>query len=292
MVSDLSKTRASPLLIATFLLAVAALYVSVSERSHTASPNAPSSLTLIQETKVLRIGYELYPPYTSEDPNTHAISGYSVDVANAIAGAVGWRSQWVRTGPDTKIADLHMGRFDMMVEPIFETPQRAKEVGFTEPYAYFGYAAAIVRQNDSRFVTPSDLNRPEIRVVVRQGYTDEAWAQQNIPRATLRSMTVDDISLVFSEVVTGQADVALADVAQVNEFARAHPGAGRALWTVTAPAYVPAGFMLRQGDFAFSNFLNVSLAYLRANGVLARLDAQYGVAERAGASSSLGAPRQ
>lgn len=66
------------------------------------------------------------------------MSGYSVEMASLIADQAGWSLDWVKTTADTKIPDLKAGKFDLMVEPIYRTIARAKEVTFTRPYAYFG----------------------------------------------------------------------------------------------------------------------------------------------------------
>ena len=164
-----------------------------------------------------------------------------------------------------------------MVEPIFQTIARAKEVSFTRPYAYFGYCGAIVRKGESRFKAFSDLNQPGLSVVVVQGYTDDSYAREHLPDAKVRSMKVDDVNLIFLEVLSGNADAALSDVAQVKAFQREHPDKVDMLFVDAPPAFVPAGIMLKQGDFALANFLNASLDYMEANGVLDQLDAKYGV---------------
>jgi ABC-type amino acid transport substrate-binding protein len=239
--------------------------------------SAVSALDVIRQTNVLRIGYEGYPPYTVDDPRSSTVSGYSVDLANAIAKETNWKIVWVKTGPDTKIPDLKTGKFDVMVEPIFATISRAEEVTFTQPYAYFGYASGIVRKGDTRFRSIDALNARGVTIAVRQGYTDEAFVREHLPLATIRSMQVDDISKVFLDVIAGNSDIALADTIQVRAFYTVHSTSVDELFVDPPPASVPAGFIIRQGDSSFENFLDTSLNYLRANGTIEGLDKKYGV---------------
>lgn len=266
------------LILATLALIVAVIAMFLPRPyDRAAGQQSVSIFDSIRQTGTLRIGFEGYPPYTVQDPRNGSVTGYSVDLANIIAKDASWKTEWIKTGADTKIPDLKTGKFDVMVEPIFETIARAKEVTFTKPYAYFGFASGIVRKDDRRFPTFESLNKPGVRVVVRQGYTDESYAQARLPSATIRSMKVDDINLLFVEVISGNADIALADTSQAKDFAAAHKDQVDAIFTNPPPASVPAGFMVRQADLAFASFLNASLDYLESNGVLDSLDHKYNV---------------
>ena len=276
------RTRFNVLALLALIIAIAALVVALrnSNTPTVARDGATaqqSTLQRVNTTRVLRVGYEGYPPYTVIDPQTQAVSGYSVDVATAIATEAEWKVQWVKTTPDTKVADLAADKFDVMVEPIFRTIPRATRASFTRPYSYFGYAAGVVRKGDTRFRSMADLNRPGIKVVVRLGYTDQTYAEQHLPQAQIVKLNASDISQVFNEVLAGRADIALADLEQVKAFASTHAGSVDTLFTDPPPAAVPAGFMLRQGDFAFYNFLNSAIDYLESNGVFDDLDRKYKV---------------
>jgi polar amino acid transport system substrate-binding protein len=236
-----------------------------------------STLQRVQESGILRVGYEGYAPYVIESPTTSEVSGYSVDLAKYIADEAGWRVEWVKTSPETKIVDLQTGRFDVMTEPIFSTIPRAKQVTFTRPYAYFGYAAGIVRKGERRFQGIDYLNDSTVTIAVRQGYTDQAYVERNLPRARLLAMQVNDISQVFLAVTTGQADIALADLEQVRAYHEAHKDVVDTRFVDSPPALVPAGFILRRGDFEFFTFLNAAIDYMESNAVLDQLDKKYGV---------------
>lgn len=267
----------SVLAMVALVLAVLGLFLPRPRGDGVSTQNQAPTLDAIRHSETLRIGFEGYPPYTIQDPRNSSLSGYSVDLANSIAHEASWKIEWIKTSADTKIPDLKTGKFDVMVEPIFETIARAKEVTFTRPYAFFGYASGIVRKGDNRFPTFDSLNKSNVRVVVRQGYTDESYAQTHLPMAKIRSMKVDDVSLMFVEVIAGNADIALADTSQVKAFQAAHNDQVDMLFTNPPPASVPAGFIVRQGDLAFASFLNASLDYLQSNGILDALDKKYNV---------------
>jgi ABC-type amino acid transport substrate-binding protein len=268
---------ATVLSVVAMLSALVSLVITIRPAGQSPASAGPDTLQRIVQAKTLRVGYELYPPYTIKEPSTGKLTGFSVDLADYIAREAGWKVEWVQTSPDTKIPDLQAGKFDVMTEPIFRTIPRATRVTFTRPYAYFGDAAGILKRGETRFKTVDDLNQEGVTIAVRQGYTDQAFATDNLPKATLRALKVDDVSQLFLEVIAGKADAALADLEQVKAFAAAHAGEVEAHFIEPAPSYIPAGLMLRQGDFTFYNFLNTSLEYMEANSVIARLNRKYGI---------------
>lgn len=272
------KQWALAIAVLALIVAVAGLFLPARRDGNpSAGTTEASTLQRITDSKTLRVGYEGYPPYTIKDPATGQLSGFSVDLAEYIAREAGWKVEWVQTSPDTKIPDLQAGKFDVMTEPIFRTIPRATQVTFSRPYAYFGDAAGIVRKGDTRFKTISDLNKSGVTIVVRQGYTDQTYAADNLPAATTRALKVDDASQLFLEVITGKADIALSDLEQVKAFAAQHANQVETRFTDPAPSYIPAGLMLRQGDFTFYNFMNAAVDYMEANGDLSRLNRKFNI---------------
>ena len=84
----------------------------------------------------IRAGYGVFPPYTLEDPKTGKVSGISVDIVNEIGRQLGVPVQWKKFNWNTMKADLDRGEFDLLADAVFETPARAREMTFTEPYAF------------------------------------------------------------------------------------------------------------------------------------------------------------
>jgi len=260
---------------AALVIAILALLISFSIKPPNALPD--STLESIEKTKTIKIGYEGYPPYTIKDPSTGKLTGYAVDIGNYIGEETGWKVAWIETSSDTKIPDLSTGKFDVMVEPIFETIPRATKVGFTKPYAYFGYATGIVKQGESRFEKIEDVNKNGITVAVRLGYTDQTFAVRNLPKAKKRVMNIDNINQLFLDVTSGNSDIALADMESVLAYEREHSNDVDAVFIEQPPASVGAGFMYRQGDYGFGNFLNTVIDSMQTTGLLDELDLKYKV---------------
>lgn len=251
---------------------------STKEGDQASVTSVPGLLQRINDTGKLHAGYGVYPPYTQEDPNTQKVSGYSVDIIEQIAKELKVEVVWHRLNWNTMAADLKRGDFDVIADPIFQTIPRAREFAFTEPYAYFADGIAVVRQDDNRFGDFDSLDRPGITITVGQGWASESLVRSRFTKATINSVqTSTDLLQVFNEVISGRADVAIADGADAQRFVKEHSDKVKALWLENPPAFMPAGFALRYSDKDGAEFLTVALRNLRSTGVIESFAKKHGV---------------
>ncbi|HXU65604.1 MAG TPA: ABC transporter substrate-binding protein, partial [Polyangia bacterium] len=93
-------------------------------------------------------------PYAYEDPaRGGALVGFEVDLAAALARALGVRPVFVQNDWSTLIPSLERGSFDVALNGIEVTPARAARVAFTRPY-YLFTERLVARRGDGRI---SDL---------------------------------------------------------------------------------------------------------------------------------------
>lgn len=238
----------------------------------------PGILENIDESGILHAGYGVYPPYTIEDPNTKEVSGFSIDLINHISKELNCKVEWHRINWNTMSADLKRGAFDVIADPIFQTIPRAREFSFTEPYAYFADGIAVVKKGENRFSKFADLDRDDITIVVGQGWASEAFVNANLTKPEILSVqTSSDLLQVFNEIITGRADIAIADGADAERFVKEHSNEVKALWLDDPPAYMPAGFALRPSDNEGAEFFTVCLRNLKSTGVLNGLAKKYNI---------------
>ena len=244
--------------------------------SSTVAQGTPGILTAIRDKHVIDAGYGVYPPYTMEDAATGKVSGYSIDLVEAIGKALGVRVAWHRINWDTMAPDLKRGAFDVVADPIFLTIPRAPEFAFSEPYAYFPDGIAVVRIDETRFKSFGDLDARGITINVGLGQASEALVRAHFSKATIQPVpTGTDNMRIFADVLAGRSDVAVADLPNAKRAVDEHPTKLKALWMGSPPAYMPAGFALRPDDRDGAEFFSVCIRNLRSTGVMAALEGKY-----------------
>ena len=264
------------------VLALVAALLALSKQpgkdSDSALSSVPGLLSRIDQTSEIHAGYGVYPPYTQENPNSKQVTGFSVEIIEQIAKELKCKVVWHRLNWNTMSADLKRGEFDVIADPIFQTIPRAREFSFTIPYAYFADGIAVVRKDENRFTDFASLDREGITIAVGQGWASETLVKARFTKPKIVSVqTATDLLQVFNEVVGGRADVAVADGADAQRFAKEHPDAVKVLSLDTPPAFMPAGFALRPADAKGAEFLTVCLRNLDSTGVLDALARKYDV---------------
>lgn len=184
---------------------------------------ATSRLDGIRARGTLRVGTTGdYAPFTLRDPTTHDLSGFDIEQARALAAMLGVSVTFVDTTWKTLAADLAADRFDIAMGGVSVTADRAATGAFSLPYVHDG-KTPIARCTDvSRYDTIAQIDRPETRVVVNPGGTNERFARNHFPAAQIR--VVQDNRLVFDEIAEGRADVMVTDASETRLQARRHPG--------------------------------------------------------------------
>lgn len=275
--------RLTLLSVAALVISIAALIFSVvgidrHPQDHGVVPTASSQgmLARIERTGVLHAGYGVYPPYTIEDPNTRAVTGFSVEILEQIAKELNCKVVWHRMNWNTMSADLKRGEFDVIADPIFQTIPRAREFGFSEPYAQFSDGIGVVRKGNERFKRIEDVDKENVTIAVGQGWASETLVKARFAKPKVISVqTSTDLLQLFNEVLSGRADIAIADGADALRFVSEHASEASALWVDNPPAYMPAGFAVKHSDTEAAQFLTVSLRNLKATGVIDSLAKKY-----------------
>jgi ABC-type amino acid transport substrate-binding protein len=233
----------------------------------------PSVLESVKRTGRLKAGFIKYPPFVFVDPRSGALTGYFIDLVNAIALEGGFTVDYEETTWAAMVTGLQTGKFDLVVSGVFRTIPRAKEVTFTSPLLYVGISA-IARKDDRRFATLDDLQQPGLVIAVTNGEVGHEYARRFLPRATTTVLSTEDISRPMLEVTVGRADIALGDSLTAARFAAAHPEV-RDLFAAN-PFYVfGTTMMVRRGDPEWLDFLNIAIEQMELSGVTSRLEGRY-----------------
>lgn len=236
-------------------------------RNDTGAPARESALAHTTQSKTLRVGYIVFPPTITKNPNTGDLSGHFVETVKEIARQAGWKTEFVETDWSAFAAGLNSGRFDLSIAPTFVTIPRALAVTFTRPL-FFAGNSAVVRKDEKRFTDIASLDQDGVTISVTQGEAGHEYAKANFKRAKLRVLPGPDQSLTFQDVVSARSDAALGDAYVTAKFAAAHPSDVRDLFGSKPYNLTPVSWAVRTGEFELRGFINDALEALDSQGKL------------------------
>ncbi len=173
-------------------------------------PLQPTLLDTVVARKQLRIGMPGdYKPFGVMDAGSGAFSGIDVDLTTGLARALGAEPVYVKSSWSTLLQDFQAGKFDMVAGGVSITLDRQKIGFFSIPTDVDG-KAAIARCTDvDRYGSLAAIDRPDVRVVVNPGGTNERFDRANLKQATIR--VFPDNTRIFREVAEDRADVMITD---------------------------------------------------------------------------------
>jgi cyclohexadienyl dehydratase len=188
-----------------------------------AQAEQPSRLEAIVKRGALRVGMTGdYPPFSAFDPATSTFRGFDVDMADAIGGALGVRVEYVRTAWPQLTQDFDADRFDIAMGGISITPERESKGSFSVPIMQDGKTPIARCKDLGKFETLADIDRPETRVIVNPGGTNERFTRANIKNAEIR-VYADNVT-IFDEIAKGNADLMITDASETRYQQKLHPG--------------------------------------------------------------------
>ena len=173
----------------------------------------PDTMSQILGAKRLRIGTTGdYAPFSVL--STDGFSGVDVSIGQSIAKALGVEPVFVRTSWPTLMTDYEERYFDIALSGITVTEKRALVASFSMPY-YADGKAILGRCSDSRrWSTLAGIDRPEVRIIVNPGGTNQAFVEEHIRNATIT--VFDDNPTIFHELVAGRADIMITDAVEIR----------------------------------------------------------------------------
>src|SRR5262252_5176738 len=96
-------------------------------------------------------------PYTFPDPRDPShIIGFEVDLANALAQHTGRKARFVQNQWDGLVPGLERGEYDVVINGLEITAERADKIHFSTPY-FYSTLTITSRADDARVKRPDDL---------------------------------------------------------------------------------------------------------------------------------------
>lgn len=230
-------------------------------------------LTASETTSILRVGSEGdYPPFSQKNPDG-TLSGFDIDIANALCAKMEMQCEFVVNEWATIIPSLNAGKYDVIISSMSINDERKQQVLFTQPYYKSGYAF-IAPQDITFELTEAGLSDKTICVFKNSVGND--WIEQTAPQATLSQY--DNTQTLKTDLFAGRCDAAFDSKLAMQEILDSSGGedfhfVGEEL---TDPVFGEGfGIAVPQKEQELANRLDQALDEIYADGTFDTINNKY-----------------
>lgn len=227
-----------------------------------AAPAAGSRLDEVLARGALRVcttgDYKPYSYYRTDG----RFEGIDIDMTDALAKSLGVKADYVKTSWPTLTADF-VAKCDIAVGGVSTSLERQKRAFFTQPYMTDGKTPIVRCADADKYQSVAQIDRPETRVIVNPGGTNERFAKQHFTHANV-TVYPDNVT-IFKQILAGKADVMVTDASETLLQQKLNPG----LCSVHPDKPLQFGekaYMVPRGDVVFQQYVDQWLHLALSNG--------------------------
>lgn len=203
-----------------------------------------------------------YAPFESIDANNNIV-GFDIELAKAICQKLNANCTFTHQSFDSLIPSLKMRRFDALIAGIDITPERQKQVDFTDIY-YNNSATFIAVKNK---INKISLLKGK-KIGVQNGTTHQKYIIQQ--HKEMQAVPYDNYQTAILDLKNGRIDAVFGDTAVTTEWLKTKGNENLAAVgeKVTDANYfgVGLGIAVRKGNKALLDKLNTALIQVKQDG--------------------------
>jgi polar amino acid transport system substrate-binding protein len=207
-------------------------------------------------------------PYTFPDPRNPAkIIGFEVDLADALAARMGRKARFVQNQWDGLVPGLERGEYDVVINGLEITVERAGKINFSTPY-FYSTLMLTRRIDDQRVQSPDDLRG------LRAGVLKVTFAEryvQGLGKVMLSSY--DGQVQPYLDLALGRLDAVVMDTPIALYYATG-PQVKNIELTAAQMAF---GIGIRKTDLDRLQQINAALDSMRRDGTLRKIYTDWGI---------------
>tara|TARA_R110001583_G_scaffold705_2_gene6396 strand:- start:2385 stop:3158 length:774 start_codon:yes stop_codon:yes gene_type:complete len=228
-----------------------------------------------KEWKQIRIGVEgAYPPFSKTEEDG-SVTGFDIDIANALCDELGAKCTLVKQDWDGIIPALKARKFDAIIATMDITEERLKQVAFTDKYQHIPARFAAVK--GSAFEATEAFMKGK-NIGVQRATTMDLYISDNFPSAKIKRYGTFDEA--YLDLKAGRLNYVIADSASISEGLLAKEGGDKFEFVgpkLNDPKWFGygAGIAVRKQNKDLVEQLNKAIAAIRANGTYKTIQDKY-----------------
>ena len=242
---------------------------SASESPAGSSPaSADDSLASVQESGTLTVGTEgTYRPFSFHAGGSGDLTGYDVEVAEAVGEKLGVEVEFEETQWDGIFAGLEADRFDVIANQVTINPQRTEKYDFSEPYT-ISTGVIVVPADDNSITSFESLAGK----TTAQSLTSNWFTLAEESGATVQA--VEGWAQSVALVEQGRVDATINDNLTFLDYKK-ETGAANLKVAAETDEKSESAFAFKKGSTSLVEAVNTALAELRDEGTLAEISEKY-----------------
>ena len=212
-----------------------------------------------------------YPPFEYFDDNGE-LQGFDIDIARAICKELAVTCSITHQAFSSLIPSLQMGKFDALIAALGATPERAKEVAFSDSY-YTPSASFVSFKN--RHYNLADLKNKIVGVQGGSIFRDYLVHYYNNAMDIKFYASIQD---AFLDLSVGRLDAVLADTPIANNYVQLDPSRFTIVeHPIEDKDYFGSGYAIavKKSNTSLLQRINTALQTIKHNGVYDQLVKKY-----------------
>ena len=217
---------------------------------------------------VLTVGMEgTYAPYTYHDENG-TLTGFEVDMANAIGEKMGYDVEFVETEWDSITAALDAGNFDAVMNHVTIIDERKEKYVFSTPYIYTR-TVLIVAADNTDITSFEDVNGKKAAEGLTSNFNEIAKSYG------AEIVGQDKFALAMECVLSGEADCAINDELTYAYWKQQKGGDESTKIVAESDDVNASAVMLKKGNDELVEKINTAIDALIADGTVKEISEKY-----------------
>jgi cystine transport system substrate-binding protein len=248
----------------TIALATALLLTACGGGGSTAAGGSASG----GSSGALRVATEgTYAPFSFHDPKSNQLTGYDVEVAEAVGKKLGKKVQFSETQFDSIFAGLESNRYDMIANQVTITPARQAKYLFSTPYTV-STGVVVTRADDDSVHSLADVKGK------RSAQSTTSNFAQTATQAGAQVEPVEGFTQAITLLKQKRVDVTINDSLAVLEYQKT---TGDKSVKIAAKIDPPSdeALVFRKNSTDLQTRVDGALKSLRADGTLAGISEKY-----------------
>lgn len=204
-----------------------------------------------------------YPPLIYKQDGR--LVGIEADCAKAVGDILGQQMTLVEMPFEKLIPALQAGEIDVIMTGMSVTPERSKQVTFTNPYMEIGQMAILSTEKVGAFSKPWSIYQEGVRIGVEPGTTGAAFAEDKLPDAQVSFYA--DSAAAFEGLRKNEIDLYIHDAPTSWQLAT-NPEHSDLISLYKPLTREELAWAVRKDDDALAEGLNAALNTLKGNGTM------------------------